>query len=135
MSERTRSGSSPPAALVVSFCSSESYGMSTYLIVMLGLAFSKAGMMVWLSAPVCALFPPLPYVPQNVRVTGLLALPVLLELEPELEPELEQPLSSPTVATAATAVQPSSLDMRDGLMVLSIVVPSGLVERRAMGYS
>ena len=39
-------------------------------MVMLGCSFSKAGMMVLLNTSVCALLPPLPYVPQNVRVTG-----------------------------------------------------------------
>jgi hypothetical protein len=45
--------------------------MSTYLIVMFGLAFSNAGMIVLLRASVWTLLPPLPYVPQNVRVTFL----------------------------------------------------------------
>src|SRR3954468_10279324 len=75
--------------------------MSTYLILIFGFAFSKAGMIVLLSASVWVLFPPLPYVPQKVRVTDLLG-------ESAEPPELEHPAS----VTAAAAVAATSFRAR-----------------------
>src|SRR5215475_11240381 len=71
---------------------------------MFGLAFSNAGMMVWFSTSVCALLPPLPYVPQNVNVTG----PLLADFELE---ECEQPTSA-SAANSAVATGMANLALR-----------------------
>src|SRR4051794_5522024 len=71
---------------------------------MVGLAFSKAGMAALFSASVCSLLPPLPYEPQNVRVTCLV-------------PEPESPDDEEHAVVRASTARADAMTGRDAISV------------------